>query len=411
MLTSHFAQSHPPIMADDTMEISSDHGQNIDDDIDIDIDFTTGGVDEIGDEDYMVDEIPAQTGLDQSEITIDDVAMFDEAAIEEHKFDSESAIDMTISLEEDNNLVEHTESLEIPGAFMMVDDSTSLVPGFGDDENMLAADLLSDPVGDHLVQIAFDQDSTFDKVSGISTQGQEPESPKNSANSATHHTMSPKTASISPEQTSQSTDQPQDIMSGDQMNATEIVGSPKPQSILDASEAASVYELENAGNPMKEQPVNGVETTRNGVPDANEGEAQPSDAITRGENVGNDEHDDPAVASRKPSTGSLPQTLSTEVIDSQDNTASKDSTKDYPTVSGPEVVVAWQSNEYSLFPKSESDNPDSFFLADLGILERPLSEFLQSIRSIISEELQDEDELCMAVRDLGLEFEEVCLPL
>jgi hypothetical protein len=392
-------------MADDTMEISSDHGLNDDDDIDLDIDFTTGVVDEIGDEDYMVDETPVDTGYEQNEINIDDVAMFDETAVGEHSIDQGPAIDMTISFEEDNTFAGPIGSLEVPGTSMMMDDNTSSTPGLGEDENMLAADVLNDLVGNHLVQTAADQDSTFDKDSGNSVQGQEPAVLNNSARSTTPHAMSSQAAIISAEQT---TSQPQEIMSEGQTNASVGDGSSHPHANLDESKAAITQHLDNAESLKMEQPVNGVEVVRNGSLNAHEKEAEASDAFINGENMANDEHGDPAEGSRNSLTPTLQGSLPTEVLDSQDNVAEEDVTKGYPITNGPDIVVAWQSNEYSLFPKSESDDPDSFFLSDLEIIERPLGEFLQSMRSVISEELQDEDELCMAIGDLGLEFEEVC---
>ena len=72
-----------------------------------------------------------------------------------------------------------------------------------------------------------------------------------------------------------------------------------------------------------------------------------------------------------------------------------------------EVIVVYKSVEYALFSTSELDDPDSYFLSDVSIMERPLTEFFKSIRAVIQEELKDEDELCISVEDLGLETEEV----
>lgn len=80
-------------------------------------------------------------------------------------------------------------------------------------------------------------------------------------------------------------------------------------------------------------------------------------------------------------------------------------------VTTPDVVVIYQSVEYSLFSKSEDDNPDSFFLSDLKVLESSLGVFFEEIRNVIHGDLADEDELCLSVEDLGLDIEEVRLPL
>ena len=72
-----------------------------------------------------------------------------------------------------------------------------------------------------------------------------------------------------------------------------------------------------------------------------------------------------------------------------------------------DVIVVYRSVEYALFSTSELDDPDSFFLSDTSIAEKPLSELFKAIRLVIQEELTDEDELCIAVEDLGIETDEV----
>jgi hypothetical protein len=72
-----------------------------------------------------------------------------------------------------------------------------------------------------------------------------------------------------------------------------------------------------------------------------------------------------------------------------------------------EVIVVYKSVEYALFSTSELDDPDSYFLSDRSIIEKPLPDFFKAIRDIVHEELADEDELCISVEDLGLETEEV----
>lgn len=72
-----------------------------------------------------------------------------------------------------------------------------------------------------------------------------------------------------------------------------------------------------------------------------------------------------------------------------------------------EVKVVYQSVEYALFSTSDLDDPDSFFLSDISIIEKPLDQFFQAIREIIRDDLTAEEELCLNVEDLGLETEEV----
>lgn len=77
----------------------------------------------------------------------------------------------------------------------------------------------------------------------------------------------------------------------------------------------------------------------------------------------------------------------------------------------PEILVTYQETEYALFSTSELDDPDSYFLSDMSILESPISLFLKDIRNVIREDLADEDELCLSIAELGLDIEEVsCSP-
>lgn len=77
-----------------------------------------------------------------------------------------------------------------------------------------------------------------------------------------------------------------------------------------------------------------------------------------------------------------------------------------PRNSPQEVMVVYQSVEYALFSSSELDDPDSFFLSDTSIADKPLADLFNAIRQVIQEDLSEEDELCMAVEDLGIETEE-----
>jgi hypothetical protein len=73
----------------------------------------------------------------------------------------------------------------------------------------------------------------------------------------------------------------------------------------------------------------------------------------------------------------------------------------------PRVFATYQNVEYSLFSTSELDDPDTFFLSDLSILDAPIANFLQAIRDVTHEDLADDDELCLSIDDLGIGVEEV----
>lgn len=72
----------------------------------------------------------------------------------------------------------------------------------------------------------------------------------------------------------------------------------------------------------------------------------------------------------------------------------------------PHVIVSWDGKDYPLFSTSESDDPDSYFLSDTSILDKPLVRFLEAIREVVHGDLGDEDELVLSIDDLGLEISE-----
>ena len=76
-------------------------------------------------------------------------------------------------------------------------------------------------------------------------------------------------------------------------------------------------------------------------------------------------------------------------------------------VSSLEVIATYQDSEFALFSTSESDDPDSFFLSDVSVIDKPLSSFFKAIRDVIHEDLANDDELCVVVNELGLEIMEV----
>jgi len=117
------------------------------------------------------------------------------------------------------------------------------------------------------------------------------------------------------------------------------------------------------------------------------------------------------VASEHISKDSVPTPNPYSVIGGTDKITNFVATNDVSSfTAAPEIAVVYQSSEYTLFAKTESDDPDSFFLSDATILEKPLGDFFHAMRDIIQDDLGDDEELCMSVEDLGLELEEVRLP-
>ncbi|KAL2127394.1 hypothetical protein VTI74DRAFT_10812 [Chaetomium olivicolor] len=71
----------------------------------------------------------------------------------------------------------------------------------------------------------------------------------------------------------------------------------------------------------------------------------------------------------------------------------------------PSIDVLYNEEYYTLFGNME-DDPDSYFLSGVELLDQPLSRFLSALRRVISEEITRTDELVVRFDPLDLEFGE-----
>lgn len=72
----------------------------------------------------------------------------------------------------------------------------------------------------------------------------------------------------------------------------------------------------------------------------------------------------------------------------------------------PRVRVSYGTAEFYLFAESPDTDPDDYFFENADVLSQPLSQFLTKVRQVITEDLQDLDELYVKVDGLGVEFGE-----
>ncbi|KAI8947154.1 hypothetical protein F4801DRAFT_592798 [Xylaria longipes] len=70
------------------------------------------------------------------------------------------------------------------------------------------------------------------------------------------------------------------------------------------------------------------------------------------------------------------------------------------------VYISYGETDYRLFAKSEDDDPNQYFLTDKKALDLSLTQFLTSLRDVISEEVSPLDDLVLQVDGLGIEFSE-----
>lgn len=71
-----------------------------------------------------------------------------------------------------------------------------------------------------------------------------------------------------------------------------------------------------------------------------------------------------------------------------------------------DVIVVYQQNEYLLFSTSEFDDPNTFFIKDRTMAQKPLCDFFWAIRNVIHEDLEYESELWLFFPEFDLQIEE-----
>lgn len=75
--------------------------------------------------------------------------------------------------------------------------------------------------------------------------------------------------------------------------------------------------------------------------------------------------------------------------------------------SPPEVKVIYNQEEYSLFCPPGNQDPNSYFLSNVDIIDGPLSRILSTLRDVLSDDIPAGEEILVRVDELGLEFGEV----
>ncbi|RDL40757.1 uncharacterized protein BP5553_00736 [Venustampulla echinocandica] len=362
MLASHIgATAISPMMGDDTMEISSDHGHHgADDEIDIDIDLTAS----YADDDYMLEDTGSTAGFGGDPITQHSPATHDDLMVDEY-----------------------------PEAYTMEDEDVEFD---GDDQQMDAdTNIVQEAMADAPAE---PEESNMAEASTDSSRGPETNNMPHQMADTLHSTRDPETPIVQ----GNSTEVVEAVwhQQGTSETAVEVNYSKDGSEDTgshdvdhsDVQEPAKLVSENSDPSPTPQDRTSPASITK--VPSLSPGPASDHDAETANPHV--------------------PEQLDTandhEPEEGAKTTNENEATNANSPITAPDVVVVYQSMEYSLFSKSEDDNPDSFFLSDLKVLESSLDVFFEDIRNVIHEDLADEDELCLSVEDLGLEIEEVRLP-
>lgn len=329
-------------MADDSMEISSEHGHNVGDDIDIDIDLTSGQIDE---DDMLQDALTSAeygNGFPQRlspEMHHDDVMADDDNA-------SYQMEDADLVHDEVEEIIETEVAMADPFQAMSAGDGNTVVY-----------------TEEHEIGSFFDQPGNDETLVGDALHVSE--------DISHYETVASAPEDVVPQE---------DILPIDESTFQEVPGVGKDESYHES------HHESHDSTPPSHSPTPAAEEPRS-----------PPASISG---------PDSAILTHK-SNDTIPET---DHNSSHDDSSKHDEPhsveRTYDLTNAYAMKVVYQSVEYALFSTSESDDPDSFFLSDIAIMEKPLSDFFMAIREIIHDDLADEDELCLSIEDLGLETEE-----
>lgn len=340
MLAAHFGpNSHPPIMVDDTMEISSEYGhRGGEEEIDIDIDFATAPADE----DYAIEDAASNPGFAdglQPSVGNDDF-MIDE---DQRSFVMGDVPDA--ALDDGDHAMDH---------------STPMMSfGMGESSHY--------PVDEGIDDLAVPEIPPVAETEPMWEEHEAAEFPVD--DSAPHP------------------DGPEQLFHEEGNVQLESLNEDDTTEVQNADTSTRLpSERDSRTSPPEERnPLDGIPAAPH----------SPANSVT------GPTHLPPSETPKSPNSKAV---VVPDEVAKPANFVPANAPLTF--TAPPEVLVSYLSSEYTLFAKSGNDDPDSYFLSDISILEKPLGEFFTAIRDIVQEELSEDDELCMSIEDLGFEIEE-----
>ncbi|RDW60007.1 hypothetical protein BP5796_11613 [Coleophoma crateriformis] len=369
-------------MADDDMEISSEHGQQPTgaEDIDIDIDLTAGPTDE----DYILDDAQSNAELPDSFQAQPSPAMNDDLMVDDENASYTMGDDIL-----DENEDEHMEHETIAMAFSVIDhdgNETGEVTSYDAQHfhTQKTADN-AEAMWDHPAEMQEPVEADLAEVTQTEIQ-QEPEE-------STHERQIPWANT-------------EDIMD----NHEQMVG----------TKIAQDDDLDDSG---KNDDVEDDVERQNGTESSTKASLEVQGVKSPSQSPHNANSQVPQIIDERGEAGSSSEVQGAEE-ELQADVATPSATGDEPVPeqnsdkptsnagfvasipAAQKVVVIYQTMEYALFSTSDSEDPDSFFLSDTSVCDKSIAELFAALREIIIEDLADEDELCMTIEDLSLEMDE-----
>lgn len=409
---SAFGLQPPP--SDDTMEISSDFG-NIDGDIDIDFDEPQDAVN-YADDEQMIDDVKSQHDDDVMQddpVTatdhhhpVEDRVMQDDASSALHEHDEEL---LDFSDDEDNFPPPVNVSVSAPAAtttptLHSVSNTTDPVEQVQSD---LATELLADGAAivhqpdqlqqpDHLAEqtdIAQDTEQwapAHEETAPIDAQVASLDGQENGAHGGE--------AYVAPEN-----NHPGPAV------ATEHVAESQTEDTHQGLVSAIVESTEVAVEALDDDDD---AEQQHADPDAPHLTAAHSPAVAADNApAANDAALEPALES-KPSALTVDTEVSKydEVDDDDDDhaAAARQRHSQSPTITGLHpTIVEYETNEIYLFPSRDSSISSTYLLQDENLVTTSLGDLLQACRTVLADNISENEELVLGVKELGLYVSEV----
>ncbi|KAF7901884.1 uncharacterized protein EAF01_007182 [Botrytis porri] len=380
-------------MVDDSMEIASEYGHNTaEEDIDIDIDLTTGNVDE----DDILDDIDADADFDTNITDVPAHVETDDLMVDDDGDNASYHMEDADLLEEeaDDHIMEQ-EPAVLPFATDEPSD-TSFTELHATESNFVETGI-SDQFWDepHEVQEPSEVINTQDIE--VNTHGSET-AIDNSADS-TKNSDSKDSQEFAP------------ILFPHPSTDEDPQSNSPPNPNYDGS---TQEELENNVN----EPTDSIEAIDSNTY-AEDGEqlglstasasagSDPIDLNSHTEGQGQEQEREQNQDQEHPDLN----TVSAESGSIDDNNATSEFTKDSEhQYHARGIVVKYNNRSYPLIRKSSTDHPNDFFFEDPSVVEKSLNEFCSEIRKVLAEEnLPQNDKISLVIEELQLVIEETQL--
>ncbi|KAI9645936.1 hypothetical protein NHQ30_005373 [Ciborinia camelliae] len=370
-------------MVDDSMEIASEHGHNlVEEDIDIDIDLTTGHVDE----DDILDDIDADADFDTNLDDLPAQIEADDLMVDDDHDDISYHMEDADLLEEET--YDHNMEQEPAGI--------SFATGDPSDNSFNEIHPVEPGIVDAGVSDQFWNDS---KVA----QAQR-------SNEAAYAQNTEGSVHGSEHKVDNCADSANDLNAKDTQDLTPISlphsptnkdtqsNSPQNPSYDDSNRESPENNINEPADPVESNDPN-IYAEEEGHPDlttvsTESGSIDPSVHVENQEQ----EHPDPNTAP----TESSSTDPNNAIFESSEGLVDQNSAR--------EIVVTYNNRSYPLIRKSSVDHPNEYFFEDPSVVEKSFNEFCSEIRKVLMEEnLPKDDKISLVIEELQLVIEETQL--